>query len=543
VVGVVRVAIMWRNALRTTAQVSFVVLLACLYYIIPSETTRMRGAEVNDSPTANLTESSPVPSAVQVSTETSNATLSAKDGDEVEVLWPVPSNRPVRRTRRPSQQTKRRSLNWTHEACDPASTGSEQLRTQDWGRWRNMKGVSKDCLFSAKGKFDPPLDAAAIRADAAALLQRLAGPEGRACSFANLRDRQAVTWVVSLNNTTNATNNVAPTMTTNMTFAAIDSARLHHRQCDLIDSEDAYGLLVALTAVAQGANGNKSEGYPSIVFAGDSVHRNLMQTAIAMLRGQHATIVDRQTQKTARYVLTAHGDLWTTIVERDKKKRKVQLPPEVRRKLQEVTPEPEVLLELVFAPSFKSPSSVPTLPVPWKSLAETKNFTAIVGGGLLHGELPCPHRYPEFAALARYGDALLKYATEQKPKGQVLILREANRVLHPIPKLGLSAFHDWKAHLYRSVETSAAFHAANALFELDAVEFYDHHDDGMQRVHPELMPHDHTHYTCVARGLYPKPIFEWIFTPTRCHSWHDRAHLEIVATAMLSEALHQLKSS
>mmetsp|Transcript_43205 Transcript_43205/g.133474 ORF Transcript_43205/g.133474 Transcript_43205/m.133474 type:complete len:193 (-) Transcript_43205:147-725(-) len=164
-----------------------------------------------------------------------------------------------------------------------------------------------------------------------------------------------------------------------------------------------------------------------------------------------------------------------------------------------------------------------------------------------------------FDGLARY---MGKYAATIRPPWQTLVFREPTMVRHRAP--GLVAFDQWKrfeydgavarAHHNRTTRRRAG--ADSPPLGVYTLPSFNRIDDARdaggavgasnesidsarrtgQAPHPSMIPLDHVHHMCIARGI-GKPIGDWPFQPHQCGAWHERAQVEVALGMIFAHAL------
>jgi hypothetical protein len=496
----------------------------------------------------------PVPGTLAAPQESFGSSF-ANEGIVETVEWEVvtrrlranPPNQPTNLFALPADQP----MVWAHQVCAPNSQmahreGTVPLGPDHLGRWHRMGGAHADCAFSEAGKWLQPLDSVQLVNDAAAytFIASISNADTATprtfCTpqdLSRLHDTQFVGTFQSASRRADAVPG------DDRHRRQLRNAKLRHPRCELPDPDRPYQWLVMLTAAAL----ERGQPHPIVAFVGDSVHRNMMAAMMAVLRGQRDTVVDRQTHMPARYVLTTHGDYWSTDSHvgahfGDQHNHNV---PGLHGQ--------RVLLELIFGPSFRhgAAQDVPIDLVPGSTPAFPPHLTTLVAGGLLHLEPTCKDRVAGAAALLDWASTLARLAASHGAANQTWILRGSNRALRSdVAQIALPAFHDWKDAVYQEVLTlAAAAHersgelagraGAKVVF-LDALETHAHRDQGMQPTHPQLRATDHVHYTCVAHEAMPAPVTEWKWLPWQCRSYRDKALASLVVAMTLARLVRDV---
>jgi hypothetical protein len=458
------------------------------------------------------------------------------------VLWPHLGRGAAEVSLRPGARLpalpRDQPMPWALVRCDPRSS-TDALGYFAQRRWKQMRAVSPTCMFAGEGKFTTPIDPVTLRYHAeeyvaAARLprpMRQRGPRGYTfcgadelhaeahsatflSTFAYSRNRDGMRTHISAGNDSTLSRELRTT-------------KLRHPRCELPDPDRPYQWLVMLTAAAL----ERGQAHPVVAFVGDSVHRNMMAAMMAVLRGQHDTVVDRQTHMPARYVLTTHGDFWVSRANVGSTFGNGVVAASESAALAGT----RVLLELDYAATFGSgPSDVPVEQfVPHTDAGFLPVPTTVVLGGLMHVEPDCSDTSARGTAFSSWIAAVGEYTTTLRSRNQTVIFRAANEPGHRPPNAkGLLAFHDWKNEQYRALVANAYHHGSGFnIFSMSALEHFDAVNDGQQPMHPQLSKVDPIHYACVLHDAYPLPADRWERKPWECRALHERIHV-VLAVAM-----------
>lgn len=159
------------------------------------------------------------------------------------------------------------------------------------------------CEFYSHGRFDPPLNASHIRADARRLL-RVRKPPAACGNTGNVGNGSAAARWTSDSARRCPRSALEAEALAGFRWAGTGAdARLAHAACALPDVGTRRDVLAAWTAAAMRAG----QPHALLHFRGDSRHRNFGGRLVSILRHQRRHI-DRQSHFRTTYVATTHGD-------------------------------------------------------------------------------------------------------------------------------------------------------------------------------------------------------------------------------------------
>lgn len=381
----------------------------------------------------------------------------------------------------------RQRMVWVSGDCEPSSQfrSAEPAVVADYvAIVGNASAATSDgCFFFASGRWSTPLDPARLRADADDADRVLSLSS---CSAADLLAPEYLRWMLS------------------GTGKRLRRATLQHARCHLPNVSDPYALLVLLTAA------RRALPYPVLELVGDSLHRNLFATLVALLRGVGAAPhFDRQSKASLLYVLYPHGD-WVGAP-----RHQVSFA--------------DAMLVMRFTGTFLEPTWVKSTIVSMPP----KPVSAVVVGGSMHIDGRCPDLVGMKKHFAGYAAELSRYVHRV---AHTVIVKAGALTNLTQPHGELSSFYAWKNHVYRGLVTHVRRDAAGKnVYFLDDVALLNTGHEAGAALDEALQAADRVHFTCVMRGdMLHEPVTEWKLLRRSCRGWHDRANVALLAAMLVA---------